>query len=182
MQMQFDRKWILQEIGTDTPSEVYWGDLKVSWDNIAEASALLKHHGYLLRGKYDVQVWKPWYMNKLFSVDSLGTKAQNFTYELHRARWQQASDPRDHIFALLGHPSVQLDENGDREMEADYSKSVEQVFHETAVHILGKGESLMMLNVIQHETLETGELAEHAEQHIRHQVREKLFSTLCERR
>ena len=76
---------------------------------------------------------------------------------------------------MLGHPSVQLDENGDREIEAEYLKSVEQVFHETTVHVLGKGESLMMLNVIQHKTLETGELVEHAELQISHRIHEQLF-------
>lgn len=98
-------------------------------------------------------------MDKLFSPDSYKLKARNFTYELHRARWQLASDPRDHIFALLGHPSVEEGPNGDREIEADYLKSVEQVYHEFAVHVLQKGDSLMMLNVIQHGTVESGQFA-----------------------
>ena len=98
-------------------------------------------------------------MDKLFSPNSYNLKALNFTYELHRARWQLASDPRDHIFALLGHPSVEEGQDGNREIEADYMKSVEQVYHELAVHMLRKRNSLMMLNVIQHGTVESGQFA-----------------------
>jgi hypothetical protein len=100
-------------------------------------------------------------MDKLFSPNSYKLKALNFTYELHRARWQLASDPRDHVFALLGHPSVEEGLNGDREIEADYMKSVEQVYHELAVHMLRKRDSLMILNVTQHGTVESGQFANH---------------------
>lgn len=149
----FDRKWILQEIGTDAPSELLWGDTCLDWAHVSKAAALLKDHGYALRRKYDLLVWKPWYMDRLFSPSSYGSKTLNFTYELHRARWQLSSDPRDHIFALLGHPAAR-EADGTRIMEADYAKSVEDVYHELAVRML-RGDSLMILNTVQHETLQS---------------------------
>lgn len=95
-------------------------------------------------------------MDGLFSASSYKSKELNFTYELHRARWQFASDPRDHIFALLGHPSAQEGPDGARVIVADYTRSVEEVYLELSVHMLQKGDSLMMLNVVQHETVEKG--------------------------
>ncbi|KAI1373917.1 HET-domain-containing protein [Hypoxylon crocopeplum] len=146
----FDRKWVLQEIGTDAPSELLWGSASLNWDHVSKAAALLKDYGYALRRQYDLLVWKPWYMDKRFSPSSYCSKPKIFTYELHRARWQLASDPRDHIFALLGHPSAQEGSDGVKVIEADYTKPVEEVYHDFAVRTLLKGHSLMVLNTVQH--------------------------------
>jgi hypothetical protein len=100
-------------------------------------------------------------MDRLFSPSSYTSKALNFIYEMHRARWQLASDPRDHVFALLGHPSAQEGgPNGGRVFEADYTKPVEKVYHELAVRLLSRGDSLMMLNTVQHESVEQGKRLE----------------------
>jgi hypothetical protein len=96
-------------------------------------------------------------MDGLFSPSSYKSKALDFTCELHRARWQLVSDPRDHIFALLGHPSAQEGPDGARVIEADYTKSVEEVYHDIAVHMLRKGGSLVILNAVQHESIELGQ-------------------------
>jgi hypothetical protein len=104
-----------------------------------------------------VLVWKPYYMDKLFSPASYTNKKELiFAYELHRARWQRCGDPRDHIFSLLGHPAAVDKATGKRWVEADYTKSLEDVYHELAVRLLVVGNELMMLNVVQHESLEKG--------------------------
>lgn len=93
-------------------------------------------------------------MDGLFSPSSYESKALNFTYELHRARWQLASDPRDHIFALLGHPAALEGPDGARVIEANYTKPAKDVYHDLAVRMLQKGDSLMILNTVQHEALQ----------------------------
>jgi hypothetical protein len=94
-------------------------------------------------------------MDKLFSPAAYADKKQLlFAYELHRARWQRCNDPRDHVFALLGHPAAVDSTSGKRWTEADYTKGLEEVYHELAVRLLTKGDDLMMLNVVQHESLE----------------------------
>ncbi|KAK5657875.1 hypothetical protein OQA88_2423 [Cercophora sp. LCS_1] len=147
----FDRKWILQEIGTDAPSELFWGSASLNWADMSAAAALLKVYGYALRREYDLLVWKPWYMDKLFSLSGYTSKALCFTYELHRARWQLASDPRDHIFALLGHPAAEKGPDAPFVPQANYTKPVEQVFLDFTVNMLQRGDTLMILNTVQHE-------------------------------
>ena len=96
-------------------------------------------------------------MDKLFSPASYADKkGLVFAYELHRARWQKCGDPRDHIFALLGHPAAVDPVTGKRWVEADYTKRVEEVYHETAMQLLANGNGLMVLNVVQHESLDKG--------------------------
>lgn len=146
----FDRKWILQEIGTDAPTQLLWGDTELEWAHMSRAADLLKSDGFALRRRHDLLVWKPWYMDRLFSRATYETKLLNFTYELHRARWQRTGDPRDHIFALLGHPSAQEGDNGARVVEADYTKPVDKVYHEFVVRMLEKGGFFMILNTVQH--------------------------------
>lgn len=53
-----------------------------------------------------------------------------------------ATDPRDHVYALLG-----LAEDGE-EFEVDYTKSVAQVFCDTARRILSSSQQLMLLNLL----------------------------------
>lgn len=95
-------------------------------------------------------------MDKRFSPSTYEFDELNFAYELHRARWHLASDPRDHVFALLGHPAAQDGPHGTRLMEANYEQPVEEVFHGLAMRLLQKGDSLMILNTVQHESLEKG--------------------------
>lgn len=134
-----------------------WRDARIDWSQVAAAALFLKDHGYGFRRAYNVLVWKPYYMDKLFSLSSYGDKKElHFAYELHRARWQRCNDPRDHIFALLGHPAAFDPAIGKRWIEADYTKELEDVYHETAMRLLANGDGLMMLNVVQHESLEKG--------------------------
>ncbi len=100
-------------------------------------------------------------MDRLFSPSLYAHKASasNFIYTLHRSRWQLASDPRDHVYALLGHPTLPVldDGSGERLIEADYTKPVEKVYHDLAASMLlhSKGpHALMMLNVVQHNSVE----------------------------
>ncbi|ETN39875.1 uncharacterized protein HMPREF1541_06101 [Cyphellophora europaea CBS 101466] len=151
----FDRKWILQEIGTDAPASLLWADARIDWSEVAAAANFLKDDGFGFRRAYGVLVWKPYYMDKLFSPASYADKkGLVFAYELHRARWQKCGDPRDHIFALLGHPAAVDPVTGKRWVEADYTKRVEEVYHETAMQLLANGNGLMVLNVVQHESLD----------------------------
>ena len=134
-----------------------WSDSRIDWSLVAAAANFLKDDGYGFRRAYNVLVWKPYYMDKLFSLESYRDKKElHFVYELHRARWQRCGDPRDHIFALLGHPAAVNPVTGKRWVEADYTKGLEEVYHEAAMRLLAKGDNLMMLNAVQHESLEKG--------------------------
>jgi hypothetical protein len=93
-------------------------------------------------------------MDGLFSPKSYENKPLNFTYEMHRARWHNANNPRDHIFALLGHPAAKTPK-GKMVCVADYTKPAEEVYHEFAVNMLQTG-SLLILNAVQNGDVDQG--------------------------
>jgi hypothetical protein len=81
---------------------------------------------------------------------------QNFIYELNRATTRRATDPRDHVFALLGHYSAPKRPDGQALIKCDYTKSKFEVFHEVAYTTLEFYNSLITLNAVQHKNFDSG--------------------------
>lgn len=91
-----------------------------------------------------------------------GHNRGNFVYELHRARHLSAKDPRDHVYAFLGHFSLEAstpakeeggkEDDGDEEevglagLEPDYSRTVEDVYIDVATRGLIDASTLIMLS------------------------------------
>jgi hypothetical protein len=69
-----------------------------------------------------------------------------FIYELHRARHLLSKDPRDHVYAFLGHFSIRTGSSSLAELVADYSRSIEDIFYDVAVRELSGCESLLILS------------------------------------
>ena len=79
----------------------------------------------------------------------------SFIYELHRARHLKVSDPRDRVFAFLGHYSVRNSSNTAlRLLHADYTKTVNEVYTDAAVRALKDNiDPLITLTAVQHAQL-----------------------------
>lgn len=79
----------------------------------------------------------------------------SFMYELQRARHCKLSDPRDRVFAFLGHYSLRMGNSLLAQMQADYSKATEDVYIDVARRaLLGDPEqSLITLAAVQHPRL-----------------------------
>jgi len=77
-------------------------------------------------------------------------------WEIIGIAWQlEVFDPRDIVYAFLGHPSAQR--NGVPVIQADYSKSAPEVFKEIAIESLVVGKNEEVLSTVQHtETPEPG--------------------------
>jgi hypothetical protein len=71
-------------------------------------------------------------------------------FELHRARTRTATDPRDYVFALLGHFSAKSGPEDAPLIEADYSLNMEEVSHRVAYRSLEVFKDLTALNVVQY--------------------------------
>ena len=82
----------------------------------------------------------------------------SFIYELHRARHLSSKDPRDHVYAFLGHFSLRESsgsgndinnsntEDGLAGIEPDYSRSVRDVYTDVAIRALtGDSSSSLIL-------------------------------------
>ncbi|RGP64113.1 hypothetical protein FLONG3_9659 [Fusarium longipes] len=121
----FGRMWIVQEIGTSAPATLYWGDAEIDW----EILSYLYQRFVEPDEEYDIN-----------------HNRAAFIYELHRARHLAAKDPRDHVYAFLGHFSLGTGSQSLTEIVADYSKSIEDVFYDVAVRELSGCESLLVLS------------------------------------
>ncbi|KAE9378651.1 hypothetical protein N431DRAFT_146487 [Stipitochalara longipes BDJ] len=73
----------------------------------------------------------------------------NFLEMLEVTRNKKASDPRDYVYALLGHPSASI--NGVPIVEPDYNKPVAQLCFEVTMKILEQSQSLRILSAIHHD-------------------------------
>lgn len=72
----------------------------------------------------------------------------DFLEMLEVTRNKKASDPRDYVYALLGHPSASI--NGVPIIEPDYNKSPEELYFEVTMKILSQSKSLRILSAVQH--------------------------------
>lgn len=83
------------------------------------------------------------------------TNRFSLMYELQRSRHCKLTDPRDRVFAFLGHYSVHMSNTQLAEMQADYTRTIEEVYGDVARRaLLGDPEqSLITLAAVQHTRL-----------------------------
>jgi hypothetical protein len=110
------------------------------------------HH---LRKKFDLKTAEIKYVFQRFvepERTSRHANRFNFMYELHRARHLKVTDPRDRVFAFLGHYSIRHGSNEAlRMLQADYTKTVEEVYVDAATRALQDDfEPLVALAAVQH--------------------------------
>jgi hypothetical protein len=77
-------------------------------------------------------------------------------YELHRARHLRVTDKRDRLFAMLGHFSVRTGNAELAALQADYTKTIAQVYVDVAIRALTGDSSLITLAAVQHPDLQSG--------------------------
>ncbi|KAJ9602977.1 hypothetical protein H2200_012757 [Cladophialophora chaetospira] len=153
----FTRIWIVQEVGTHAPATLYWGDSECDWDLIWNVARHLSdfHH---MRKHFGLRTTDIKYLYKRFvEPDRKGRHANRLSlmYELHRAAHCKLTDPRDRVFAFLGHYAVHEGNPQLAAIRADYTKSVEEIYCDIAERdLLGDpGRTLMALAVVQHPQL-----------------------------
>lgn len=83
----------------------------------------------------------------------------SFIYELHRARHMLAEDPRDHVYAFLGHFSLQIATPALKSLVADYSRSVEDIFCDVAARSLIGASNLLLLSTVRNVESKDGTVA-----------------------
>ncbi|KAH6608146.1 hypothetical protein Trco_004459 [Trichoderma cornu-damae] len=150
----FHRIWIVQEIGTTAPATLYWGDTEMDWDTLSFVAGVLNERYHHLRKRFFVGTSNIRYLHKRFvepdaEYDQHHNRG-NFAYELHRARHLLAQDPRDHVYAFLGHFSIGKGSEALQDLVADYSKSVRDVYVDVATRGLRGADDLIMLSATHH--------------------------------
>ena len=105
-----------------------------------------------MRKKLHLHVEDVTFPYRLFSEVGLpkDSARRSFVYLLDRVRDRRAADPRDRVFALLGHFSARSKLNQRPLLEADYTKSANEIYLEVAICMLKDTKSLEVLNAVQH--------------------------------
>ncbi|KAH7304485.1 heterokaryon incompatibility protein-domain-containing protein [Stachybotrys elegans] len=152
----FTRAWVIQEIGTKAPAILFWGNTHIEWELLHSVCKTLTNYHHL-RGHLDIKTAHIKYMYRRFIEPDRTTRHANrfsFFYELHRARHLKATDPRDRVFAMLGHYSIRNSENQHlRDLRSDYTKTVEQVYTDVTTRGLVGDSTLTTLASVQHRYL-----------------------------
>ena len=162
----FTRVWVLQEIGLARSAMILYGKSSMDWSQLIELMLFVTsrvdvaaHTGTILSGKiWDVyeDIWCTFknetsWRNELPLTKSLNQaqSSQCFTEILNAARYYQATNPRDHIYAFFGHPSAG---EGSQLPSVDYSMSVDGVYLEMANYILvNDPQSWTVLSCVDHK-------------------------------
>jgi len=149
---QFRRAWILQEIGTGAPAIVFWGDAYISWETLYNVSHFLEEKHHKFNKQYGLRPNNLTCLYRRFAEDDSSTDldGKSFVYQQHRARHLKATDPRDHVFSLLGHHSTRVGTGALADLKADYTRPVANVFLDIAIRTLSGSPTLETLNAVQH--------------------------------
>lgn len=149
----FNRLWIVQEVGVGTPATLFWGDEEIDWEALSSMAAMLSEEYHHLRTRFAIYTPSIRYLYRRFvppdeDYDE-GHNRGSFVYELHRARHLLSKDPRDHVYAFLGHFSLAKSSAALADMAADYTRDVGDVYREVAVRVLKGAKSLLLLSACQ---------------------------------
>jgi hypothetical protein len=159
----FSRVWIIQEIGLSRRGIVLYGDYHFALDRLMLLLAWLSHPGYRIRQLYGLSGWTThqiWVSFDARNRDDAGTCMSFDFVDLlsHVSYRYKATDPRDHIFGLLGHPSIKLQSPGQAEPQSlviypDYKASVETVFLDFSISWLKHTAKPYLFSCVNHVTL-----------------------------
>ena len=149
--VQFHRIWIVQEIGTDAPATLFWGSSHLDWATLSSVADVLNQRYHHLRIRFAIGTPNIRYLYRRFVEPSVCGYDEHhnrgsFVYELHRARHMLARGPRDHVYAFLGHFSVQKGSWALDGLVADYARPVADVYVDVAVRVLRGASSLILLS------------------------------------
>ncbi|KAI1374161.1 HET-domain-containing protein [Hypoxylon crocopeplum] len=157
----FKRGWIVQEIGTEAPATMFWGQSEIDWMVLHSVCEKMTDYHHL-RSQLNVRTSDIKYVFQRFiepNPESYHENRFNFIYELHRARNLHLTDQRDRIFAWLGHYSIRTPNRQLAALEADYKKPVTEIYIDVAKRaLMGEndektGSALISLAAVQHMSL-----------------------------
>ncbi|KXX80643.1 Heterokaryon incompatibility protein 6, OR allele [Madurella mycetomatis] len=148
----FRRVWIPQEIGTDADAIVHWGSESMRWAVLHDSMRKLETQGWELKKKQRIDTTAITLLFRRFAnppPNEMASKARlSFVYQLCLSARNVATDPRDYVFAQLGHASAWIESERAMIIQPDYDNTVATVYHEIAIRALTVDNTLMLLNAI----------------------------------
>ena len=137
----FRRLWVLQEVNSSLNIQVCIGRHQISWDAMGFAAVCFRSFTALLPPEYWGDLEGPTYMRARERH-----KSESMLATLHCCRSLMASDSRDHVYAILGMPSL----TPLAQLQVEYQKSHVEVFRDVVHFSLRDHHKLDALSFVQH--------------------------------
>lgn len=163
----FKRAWVVQEVALASHLLIFCGPLQMTWETMRRCSIFIMstftwRHLRILTSQFaSVEeriartTIRPASLGIPALIDKLKTDmgGEIAPFILGLGRGWCATDPRDHVYALLGlMKEARRQSSGDADNELpvpDYTKSVEQVFTECAAFSLRETGNLFLLSTVE---------------------------------
>ncbi|KAL4746709.1 hypothetical protein BDW72DRAFT_184331 [Aspergillus terricola var. indicus] len=174
----FRRCWVIQEVATAQKVIVRCGGLTIHWHDLAHVTHTLSQRPWLVRlprdqliksvplfqssststeqSRHDLPGFQnPIMMNGL-REDFQTLKRNSLEDLLYHTSVFEATDPRDKIYSVLGIQCAMLDPSNPPQIEADYEKSVEEVFVNATRVCIMQSSSLTICGMTSGPLIKTG--------------------------
>ncbi|KAH8597307.1 heterokaryon incompatibility protein-domain-containing protein [Bisporella sp. PMI_857] len=144
----FERAWVLQEVGLARNPIIVYGSVEFGYRRLMEVSTWISRNARGLAARAGIAAllihmnWTDWSPSL---KGQLAAQQIKFVDILDHASLQTCSDPRDHIYAFLGHPLAE-----DCGIVPDYTKDKLQVYHDASIKIL-KDAGIRALSMVEHD-------------------------------
>ncbi|KAI1174370.1 hypothetical protein F4777DRAFT_580057 [Nemania sp. FL0916] len=175
----FERVWVQQEVGLARHCRFFWGDkVNCCHHDVLGFDLWLETAGQQIVNRFNMDrgvlkgTRSHWISYGRSTREAWADDRQNFISQrpflvtlIEGARCK-ASDPRDHVYAFLGHPAarrhyayrpeqkinyLKLVEDGeDTLVQPDYNKTVDEVFLETAIALFNQQHDMRVLGAVRH--------------------------------
>ena len=165
----FRRVWVLQEVALASTAWVFYGEHFISLSEVIEAAYIMGYRHDLNDGCH-IARWSDAFSTSLITYTTKDTWIQesrllralqesesrrmkpHFNGILQISDRFEATNPLDHIYAFLGHPTAKTPEAGCI-LEADYTISIEDACLELAQSMYKQDKRLDFLCTLSHSTL-----------------------------
>jgi hypothetical protein len=150
----FTRTWVVQEVGLASNPRALYGDVEFSYHDLMTLATWVTRCASHLTPRANVDFytihtdWLNWTREGQGSNEA---RERTFLDLLNHARWLACMDPRDHVYAFLGHPLAQLNNGNETIVKPDYSKHFDITYLEIALQLLRQEQGLRVLSTVEHD-------------------------------
>lgn len=154
----FKRAWVVQEVGLAGRAIIRYGHSQIEWDSLMLLIAWLSAaSGGDIRRKYRLSGWTVHHIWVSYKATTRKKTTSFPSYSFidilsHNACTFKATNPRDHIYAFLGHPSY-TKIHGSSLIDPQYDWSVNKVYLDFATKWLQRIQQPYLFSGVDHDTL-----------------------------
>lgn len=131
----FKRVWVVQEAGLANEPVVLYGRAMFGYRDLLGVVGWARNQPWAMKfripGLLVHQAWSNWRPQTL-SHDSPSC----LLTLINHAAMLQCSDPRDHVYAFLGHPLAVSNDGKNHAIVPDYEKDYQEVYREVSIFLL----------------------------------------------